>query len=169
MSVFSMSDLEIFLGEIEEFGTSVLNETKIEWLEGVVIDCNRANVREEEQLVPDSIYDRLVEVLREVSPDASVLSELWEDEGTEADASEYDYYLHHFPMLSILTVKSWAAPELTKFIQSLGHLQSPPLFFSYKINGHGVRVVYKDGELVKATSRARASAGRDLYQGGCRG
>ena len=65
-------------------------------------------------------------------------------------------------MMSIETAKSYNCDALMNFINRLPEETS--YFASYKINGHGIRVVYKDGDLVSATSRGRSSASRDLTE-----
>lgn len=155
MTVFKLEGIEEYLSSTED-----IQAEGVEWLEDLILECNRANFREEEQLVPDAIYDRLVDILKKFKPSSAVLKQFWEDEGTEE--SDYDYLLRSYPMLSIQTAKSWNGPEVNKFYETCKSNDYPDLFFSYKINGHGIRVVFADGKLVKATSRARASAGRDL-------
>src|SRR5699024_8094192 len=108
--------------------------------------------------VADSIYDVLYDMLKQVKPNSGILSEIWEEEG---DITDYTEVLDKHPMMSIETAKSYDCIALQNFINRMPE-GSENYFASYKINGHGIRVVYKNGELVSATSRARASAGRDL-------
>lgn len=155
----TMTDAEKLLGiGIEEYSGS-----EIEELEAFIIDCNdAANSEEGTPLVADAIYDRLMDILREVRPESDLLHDLWSDEG---EIDDYSELLQKHPMMSIQTVKSWEDKEILKFTEMLveeADEDGVSIFLSYKLDGHGIRVVYKDGELVLATSRARASAGRDL-------
>lgn len=154
----TMTDAEKLLGlGIEEYSGD-----DVEALEAFIIDCNdAANAEEGTPLVADAVYDRLMDILREVKPEAPVLKELWTAEG---DITDYSELLQKHPMMSIQTVKNWDDKELIKFVSMLedeSDANGVSVFLSYKLDGHGVRVVYNNGELVLATSRARASAGLD--------
>ncbi|MBR3600515.1 MAG: hypothetical protein IKL53_11695, partial [Lachnospiraceae bacterium] len=65
------------------------------------------------------------------------------------------------PMYSIETAKSYECDATKKYIERMPE-EEESYFASYKINGHGIRIVFVDGYLVSATSRARSSKGRDL-------
>lgn len=169
MAKLFIDELELVLGNIAESGESSLGEGVVEKIEWLISESNQANLSETEQLIPDSIYDFLVETLKSVKPESNLLSELWEDTGEDTGLpaqgtgdESVDQHLARNPMLSIQTIKAWGTPELEKFYEVLEREEFPELFCSYKINGHGIRVVYKDGVLIKAYSRARASEGRDL-------
>lgn len=150
--------LEGMLGFIEVNGTSGFDDSKIEELERIILDCNSLMTGTATNQVADSIYDSLYEVLKAVNPNSSVLSSIWEEDG---GITEYTDLLVKNPMMSIETAKSYDCKALQDFISRLP-VGNESYFASYKINGHGIRVVYQDGDLVSATSRARSSAGRDL-------
>lgn len=141
-------------------GVNGFNDEKIEELEAVILECNRQmGVRgsSDDFEVADSIYDVLWDMLKQVNPSSQVLSEVWVEEG---EIPEYTELLDKNPMMSIETAKSWACQALNDFISRVP--ESAGYFASFKINGHGIRVVFVDGELVSATSRARSSQGRDI-------
>lgn len=153
-----VSEVEALLG----LGVEDYDMESVERLESFIIDCNNAaNDYEGSTLVDDTVYDRLISILREVKPESGLLSELWADEG---DITDYSGHLQSHPMMSIQTVKSWDHKDYEAFLDNVQDVSEDDiaLFLSYKIDGHGVRVVYDNGELVLATSRARSSAGRDL-------
>lgn len=164
--------MELNIGLAEEFlGTPIddYNSDTIEALESFIIDCNTAaSATEGEPLVEDAIYDRLIEILREVKPASGIFNELWDapDESEAVAHPKYDVHLRAHPMLSIQTVKSWDDKYIVPFLERIGNLIEENggvnLLLAYKLNGHGVRVVYDDGRLVHATSRARSSGGRNL-------
>lgn len=150
--------LEGMLSFIENYGSSGFNDKRIEELERLILDCNSKMTRTYTNQVADSIYDTLYDMLKTVKPDSEVLQGIWEEDGV---ISDYTELLQSNPMMSIETAKSYDCPAIVNFIERMP--EEPTSYFaSYKINGHGIRVVYKDGELVSATSRARASAGKDL-------
>ena len=160
----SVSKAEALLGiGYEDYSTD-----KVEELEAFIIDCNTAAADYDGQpLVEDAVYDSLIDILREVKPESDLLNELWDDPGIDGVKSpKYDIHLAKHPMLSIQTVKSWNDPYMLDFTSALEELaeenNGTSLFFASKINGHGIRVVYDDGKLVHATSRARSSGGRNL-------
>ena len=136
---------------------------EVDKLEAFIIDCNNAaNNFEGDTKVDDAVYDRLREILTQVKPESKLLHELWTAEGDITDNTEI---LQANPMMSIQTVKSWNDDEFVDFVDRVASISDGDgvsLLMSYKLNGHGIRVVYRDGELVSATSRARSSAGNDL-------
>lgn len=150
--------LEGMLSFIENYGSVGFNDRKIEELERLILDCNSKMKGTYTDQVADSIYDTLYDMLKTVKPDSEILQDIWEEDG---GISDYTELLQSNPMMSIETAKSYDCAALMNFIERMP--EEPTSYFaSYKINGHGIRVVYKDGELVSATSRARASAGKDL-------
>lgn len=152
---------EILTG-VQSQGRLYFDDEAIEKLESCISECNyQTNLKEAgEQIVSDAIYDKLVEMLRAVKPESSILKHIWEEDG---DISDYNDQLLKHPMMSINTVKTYDSKFYSDFEEVLMGIGGVvDLFASFKLNGHGIRVVYNDGELVLATSRARASAGRDL-------
>lgn len=150
-------EIEDMLGYIDTYGVDGLDDSKIELLEKIILDCNASMNNLEEVQVADSIYDTLYYALKQVKPSSGVFSQIWEEDG---DITDYTDLLVKNPMMSIETAKSYDCDELQKFIARVPFNTS--YFASYKVNGHGIRIVYDNGYLVSATSRARSSGGRDL-------
>lgn len=136
------------------------DEDSLGVLEDVIEQAND-HARQGDPIVADAVYDRLVGILRRFRPTSPLLQELWESPDESSVGSSYASLLARHPMMSILTVKSWDSPDIKNFLYQF---TDEPMSFhlSYKLDGHGVRVVYEEGRLVSATSRARASAGRDI-------
>lgn len=149
--------LEGMLSFIDTYGSSGFDDSKIEELEAIILDCNSEMTGTATNAVADSIYDTLYDMLKQVAPESGILSEIWEEEG---DIADYTELLQSHPMMSIETAKSYDCKALTDFINRMPEYSD--YFASFKINGHGIRVVYQNGDLVSATSRARSSAGRDI-------
>lgn len=150
-------EIKDMLSYIDLNGVDGLDDSRIELLERIILDCNESMNDLEAVQVADSIYDTLYHALKEVKPESKVFSQIWEEDGNITDYTEL---LIKNPMMSIETAKSYTCEELQKFIARVPYATS--YFASFKINGHGIRVVYENGYLVSATSRARSSAGRDL-------
>ncbi len=150
-------EIEEMLGYLDTHGVDGLDDSRIELLERIIIDCNESMNNLEAVQVADSIYDTLYQTLKEVKPSSGVFAHIWEDDG---EITDYTDLLIKNPMMSIETAKSYSCDEFQKFVARMP--LSTSYFASFKINGHGIRVVYEDGYLVSATSRARSSAGRDL-------
>ena len=148
------------LSQVDLYGVSSLQEDKIEALERYIQDCNEAMNGDGEPLVEDAIYDKLVQLLTQVHSDSPVLQELWSED--DEVVGSYNKLLEENPMVSILTVKSWNDDAITQFIQRMP--ETANYSASYKINGHGIRVVYNDGNLVEATTRGRSTNGRDITE-----
>lgn len=156
MSKYNL-EIEELLGYMDKYGVEGFNDQQIELLEKVIQDCNANMNNLEEVQVADSIYDTLYSALKQVKPNSGIFSEIWEEDG---DITDYTELLVKNPMMSIETAKSYDCEELSSFLNRMP--SSASYFASYKINGHGIRIVYENGYLVSATSRARSSAGRDL-------
>ena len=148
------------LSQVDLYGVSSLQEDKIEALERYIQDCNETMNGDGEPLVEDAIYDKLVQLLTQVRSDSPVLQELWSED--DEVVGSYNKLLEENPMVSILTVKSWNDDAITQFIQRMP--ETANYLASYKINGHGIRVVYNDGNLVEATTRGRSTNGRDITE-----
>lgn len=135
------------------------DDADLDRLEGILEECND-RARGGDPMIADAVYDRLRVLLQTYRPDSELLSALWELPDPSSDSS-YDSLIAAHPMMSIETVKAWDSPILARYPRLF---TDEPMTFhlSYKIDGHGIRVVYDRGHLVKAYSRARSSAGRDL-------
>lgn len=150
-------DIDGILGYIDLHGVEGLDNDRLDKIEAFLLDCNRNMNNLDAVQVDDSIYDALYSALKQRKPESGVFNDIWEEDG---EISDYTDLLVKNPMMSIETAKSYSCEELLKFIARVPETSS--YFASYKINGHGIRVVYENGDLVSATSRARSSAGRDL-------
>lgn len=152
-------DIGDFLGFCDMSGEEALTSDQVEQLEKYVISCQEAH-KDGDSLVPDAIYDRLIEILSHKVPDSPLIGRIWEEQGgTDFDESD-DLFLAN-PMYSIQTVKSLDCQELHDFIKRLPD-EPFDAHVSYKENGWGIRVIYKNGKHYKSRTRARASAGRDI-------
>lgn len=151
-----------FLGFCDLNGVEALDSSQVEKLERIIEACNNSANRGE-QLVVDAIYDRLMEILRQVAPESELCKYIWEDSSEELDENDdSDRLFLANPMYSIRTCKSYNCDEILDFVKRLPDNKEFEAHISIKENGHGIRVVFKNGELYKARSRARSSAGRDL-------
>lgn len=161
--MYSNIKIEIgdFLGFCDLNGVEALDSSQVEQLERLITECNNY-VNTSEPLVSNAVYDRLMEILHQVSPDSDLCKYIWEDSDTTPQYDESDELFRANPMYSIRTCKSYDCDELKDFIKRLPDDVTFDAHLSIKENGHGIRLVYKDGELVKARSRARSSEGRDL-------
>lgn len=155
------NDLELILTTASMERTDEQQAEYVDKLEGLVQSYNEAAQRGEE-LVTDAVYDVCVDLLREFKPDSPLLSYVWsaDDETVPLDEN-LDRYLMSYPMLSIQTVKSLNDKPVRDFKERLPS-GNTELFVAIKENGHGWRVVWLNGHLVKATSRGRSTNGRDL-------
>lgn len=137
-------------------------------LEGFITECREAAAKGIEQ-VSDNVYDAAVEQLRMIKPDSVIFAENWSEDAPDAvlDSDDLDRYLVTNPMGSILTIKSYGAKGFADFVdrieqEKLDEEVAVTLHASFKLNGHGIRIVYKNGRFVKAHTRGRSSNGRDI-------
>lgn len=153
--------LSNILNIISSEGASGFDTEKVDELERLLYEC-QSKQRSDEFVnqVADGIYDTLYEMLKEIKPESGIFSEIWDEE--DGDGSEdYSELLQSNPMYSIETAKSYECEATKKYIERMPE-EEESYFASYKINGHGIRIVFNEGYLVSATSRARSSKGRDL-------
>lgn len=132
----------------------------IEDMENFLISCNEGLARDRE-LTTDAIYDTVKFWLRELAPDSPVLKTVWSEDSEDECLTSYDRFLLEHPMVSIRTVKSLSSKDVKDFGDRLPDGKVWVLA-SLKENGHGIRLVYNHGKLVRAHSRGRASLGRNL-------
>lgn len=158
-------EISDFLSYYDLNGDEAIESAHVERLENFIYQCNKAMV-DGTPLVADAIYDRLYDILKTVNPDSRYLKELWSDadevEDEEFINDDLQLHLRTSPMLSICTCKSYDCQELLDFVKRLPDNTPFDAHISCKENGHGIRIVYKDGAYVSATSRARRSAGHDI-------
>lgn len=149
-----------FLGFCDLNGVEALSTEQVQELEDYVAMCQAA-AGQGEDLVPNAIYDRLIDLLVKANPDSSYVTKIWESLGGD-DLDDSDDLVVKHPMFSIQTVKSYDCDELTAFIDRLPDDGSFDAHISIKLNGHGIRLKYKNGKFFQARTRARSSAGRDI-------
>lgn len=148
-----------FLGFCDLNGVEAIQTEQVQQLEEYISACNEAR-NEGDNLVPDAIWDRLMEILRKVNPESELCKYIWEDSIDELD--DTDTILMNNPMFSIQTIKSYDCMELKDFVKRLPDNTEFDMHFSVKLNGHGIRLKYRNGEFFNARTRARSSAGRDI-------
>lgn len=148
-----------FLGFCDMNGVDAISSEQVQELEEYISQCNDA-YHSGSPLVVDAIWDRLMEILRQVNPDSELCQHIWEDSVDKYDNS--DSIVQSHPMYSIQTVKSLDCDEINGFVDRLPAGELFDAHVSMKLNGHGIRLKYKNGEFFQARSRARSSAGRDI-------
>lgn len=154
--------LSNILNIISSEGASGFDTEKVDELEQLLYECqNKQKSDEYVNQVADGIYDTLYEMLKEIKPESGIFSEIWDDDENGDGSEDYSELLQSNPMYSIETAKSYECDATKKYIERMPE-EEESYFASYKINGHGIRIVFVDGHLVSATSRARSSKGRDL-------
>lgn len=161
-----------FLGFCDLNGVEAIQKEQVQQLEEYISMCNDA-YHSGAPLVVDAIWDKMMEILRRVNPESELCKYIWE--GSVGELEDTDSILRSNPMYSIQTVKSYTCDELRDFIDRLPAGEPFDAHVSIKLNGHGIRLKYRNGEFFQARSRARSSAGRDitrqlqriLYDTGC--
>lgn len=133
----------------------------IDILEKSILDCQEAANRGEE-LVSDAIYDVLIERLRQLDPSNQLLYRVWSEDESELDPT-IDKMLEQYPMKSIQTVKEYTSKVYTDYVKYFRkYYTSLRMIVSVKLNGHGGRAIIQKGNLIKGTSRGRATNGKDI-------
>lgn len=111
-----------------------------------------------EPIVSDDIYDTHIKLLSRLKPDSNLLHRNWEN--TERDLDNNDILLDKFGMRSIRTIKDLS--ELNYFVRDILKSSALRVVATTKLNGHAVRAVYVNGNLVSGSTRGRYKKGRDI-------
>lgn len=151
--------LEVILTRYNDVDREGHKEETIEILESLIKDCQDA-ANKGEELVPDSIYDVLIDYLKELKPDSEFLKNVWSEDVEEID-EDLDVHLVKHPMMSIQTIKSMSDKALVNF-RNLLPAGAVEVCVSAKENGFGIRVVLQNGRLVKAHTRGRHTNGKSI-------
>jgi DNA ligase (NAD+) len=106
--------------------------------------------------IPDTEYDKLVEELRIYSPNHPVLSELGGVKGKVA---------HAVPMLSL--EKAYDVAKVMSWIGQMKELGEERIHIGPKLDGLAVSLVYRNGELVEASTRGDGRCGDDVLANVC--
>lgn len=152
--------LELVLTRFNNWESIDARSEYVDLLESEIEKMNEAT-RKGEDTYSDSVYDTCMDYLRELKPDSYLLHEVWSADGDQPLNEDLDIHLIKSPMLSIQTVKHLSDKAVKTFSEKLP-LGDTTVIAPIKLNGHGIRVVWKDGYLVKANSRGRSTAGKDL-------
>lgn len=154
------TDLEVIgqdlMDELEELGFG----SDVDALESYVMSLQDAAGNGDREVVMDAVYDRHKRLLEKLKPDSVAIYRNW-----ETDDEEYtnnDVILERYGMKSIHTMT--CMEDLSGFKQKLSGIGAVDMVASVKLNGHGVRAVYRDGTLVDATTRGRYKRGRSILR-----
>lgn len=151
--------------DYSEMTTTEAQATYIDALENFIRQCQE-EFNKGTELVPDAIYDTAVEKLRAIKPDSPIFDTVWSSDGDTPLDDNIDKYLVTNPMYSILTIKDLGVKEINPFVNAVlsnkDITAGIQLHASMKMNGHGIRFVYNNGDFVKAHTRGRSSNGRDI-------
>lgn len=158
-----MDSVKLELGNIIAFvdlnGVEAMQSEQVQQLEELMTTC-KESMNQGTEIIADAVWDRLMEILRKVAPDSELCKYIWEDSVDELEEDD-DLFVQN-PMYSIMTVKSFDCDEILQYQKRLPDALIFDSHISVKLNGHGIRLKFKDGHFVQARSRARASAGRDI-------
>lgn len=155
------NQMELILSRYGCWETEAEKEECIKLLEDYIKYLQEA-ANKSLEAAQDPVYDTCIDMLTELRPDSPVLTFVWTDDDDGAVMDEYlDSFLRSYPMFSILTIKHMSDRGIENFKSKLP-AGLTRLLASIKLNGHAVRIVWDNGHLVKATTRGRATLGRDL-------
>lgn len=153
--------IQLILTTYNNWDSEQAREQYVDDLEELIERMNQ-QAREGNPQYSDAIYDTCIDYLRELKPESYLLHEVWSEDDTENEVDEdVDRYLIQYPMLSIQTVKHVTDKPVEVFKTTLpaGDVQ---VITPMKLNGHGIRVIVLDGDVISATSRGRSTTGKDL-------
>lgn len=173
--------LAVKLGSfIEDFEIGEFTVDKIQALEEAIHEANQLYLSQigesgvsatgklyaEQMAVDDALYDRALEILKQLKPDSELVKEIYEVQTGEESVIPQKYLelLEADKMKSIETVKSFDTAEFQTFASKLeqANLGEYIVLCSLKLNGWGVQLFYEYGEFKSAYSRARSSKGLDI-------
>ena len=139
-----------FLGFCDLNGVEAIQGERVQQLEEYISRCNEA-ANAGDPIVEDAVWDKLMSILRKVNPESELCKYIWEDSVEELD--DTDAIVRNNPMYSIQTVKSYDCDEILNYVKRLPDDLVFDAHISVKLNGHGIRLKYKDGNFFQARSR----------------
>ena len=134
------------------------DKNKIEKLEELINKYADAYYNNNESLISDFEYDKLVEELNELYKKNGITP-------TKVGAnpiSKFSKIEHKVPMLSL--ENSYNIEDIVKWIQSVCDTNSIEIEVEPKIDGLSISCIYKNGELVQAITRGNGTIGEDVTE-----
>lgn len=134
------------------------DKNKIKKLEELINKYADAYYNNNESLISDFEYDKLVEELNELYKKNGITP-------TKVGAnpiSKFSKVEHKVPMLSL--ENSYNIEDIVKWIQSVCDTNSIEIEVEPKIDGLSISCIYKNGELVQAITRGNGTIGEDVTE-----
>ena len=134
------------------------DKNKIKKLEELINKYADAYYNNNESLISDFEYDKLVEELNELYKKNGVTP-------TKVGAnpiSKFSKVEHKVPMLSL--ENSYNIEDIVKWIQTVCDTNSIEIEVEPKIDGLSISCIYKNGELVQAITRGNGTIGEDVTE-----
>lgn len=134
------------------------DKNKIEKLEELINKYADAYYNNNESLISDFEYDKLVEELNELYKKNGITP-------TKVGAnpiSKFSKVEHKVPMLSL--ENSYNIEDIVKWIQTVCDTNSIEIEVEPKIDGLSISCIYKNGELVQAITRGNGTIGEDVTE-----
>lgn len=156
-----MCNRNILLSSYDNISCDIGNSVFIDKLENYIIRCNKAMLKGE-GLVSVSVYNTLIDYLKELNSESGVLNTVYSIDDSSVDFSnELDINLKSNPMLPLKEVSNVKDVAIKQFKNKLYNYPTDVLC-SIKLKGEPIRIVYKDGVIVKATVRGKYGRGKDI-------
>ena len=134
------------------------DKNKIEKLEELINKYADAYYNNNESLISDFEYDKLVEELNELYKKNGITP-------TKVGAnpiSKFSKVEHKVPMLSL--ENSYNIEDIVKWIQTVCDTNTIEIEVEPKIDGLSISCIYKNGELVQAITRGNGTIGEDVTE-----
>lgn len=134
------------------------DKNKIKKLEELINKYADAYYNNNESLISDFEYDKLVEELNELYKKHGITP-------TKVGAnpiSKFSKVEHKVPMLSL--ENSYNIEDIVKWIQNVCDTNSIEIEVEPKIDGLSISCIYKNGELVQAITRGNGTIGEDVTE-----
>lgn len=134
------------------------DKNKIKKLEELINKYADAYYNNNESLISDFEYDKLVEELNELYKKHGITP-------TKVGAnpiSKFSKVEHKVPMLSL--ENSYNIEDIVKWIQSVCDTNTIEIEVEPKIDGLSISCIYKNGELVQAITRGNGTIGEDVTE-----
>lgn len=134
------------------------DKNKIKKLEELINKYADAYYNNNESLISDFEYDKLVEELNELYKKNGITP-------TKVGAnpiSKFSKVEHKVPMLSL--ENSYNIEDIVKWIQSVCDTNTIEIEVEPKIDGLSISCIYKNGELVQAITRGNGTIGEDVTE-----
>lgn len=157
-NIYDEGNLALIFNSYGDWANDTEKMEYVDKLESFILHYNEVLEETGSYVVSSSAYDTCKDYLRLLKPLSPLLTGVWESKD-----EELDMYLSLRPMVSTITVRDVSDKSVTDFKKKLP-VGATRVCCTLQDKGIPVRVVWKKGDLVKATSKGISSKEGELTE-----